>query len=428
MEIETYIASKNLHTLFQPIVSLKRKSILGFEALSRGREPSSGHTLGYEKLHEIASFENTIVQLDRACRYNALHSWKSYYKKHPESLLFLNFDVTLLNNGVNGSGFFLEMVKSAGIPPENIVIELVERQVQQYEELLSFVETYRKKGFLFAIDDFGEAASNIERLFMIQPEVIKISRTLFHAPMYSETYGKSVLEGLVNLIASLGSLPLLEGVETVPQLYNALDCGIDVIQGFLISHPMAELSDGQLLKTKETLRMVSEISGKYRSQCIQLAKAKSNYLINEAKHMAMIVEMECVELDTDVLLHNLLAIDEQIECLYILSETGVQISETHFRPGLKIKNALFKPAKCGDDHSEKDYFLYIKAGSAHYFSSPYISQATGSYCSTISIVLTQGPLAGHILCIDFATPTPVFRRSSIEYPPDFSKKVDLKCL
>lgn len=391
----------NLQTGFQPIISIKRKAIIGFEALTRGMSETYQSLLPYDTLHDMAESQQQLGSFDSACQYSALQQWNSYRELFPEALLFINFDMALINSDLGGYRKFIAMLEAAGLSPGSTVIELVEQKAEQEENLLSFVEICRRDGFLLAIDDFGEAFSNLERLFLIQPDIIKISKKLLHARRYSQEYGQSVLKGVAELISSIGAMPLLEGVEDMQQLSEAVDCNIDVIQGFLVSRPIFDLTDSAAAAVRESLRKTTDVAGMHRMQHIQLGKIKSSYFMQEAKHISMIIEMECVESDPDVVLSSWLHIDEQIECMYLLSEKGIQITETHFGQICKVKNALFRPARKGDDHSEKDYFLYIKAGSPHYYSPPYISQATGSLCITISVYLSRGPLSGTILCIDF---------------------------
>jgi len=391
----------SLQSLFQPIVSIKRKTVIGFEALTRGIiKNSKANILGYEEIYNLAKKEQCLYEFEKSCWNNALKSWKLNQSLYPDSVLFLNIDVSLLNFEPAIGTTLLEMINTIGIEPDHIVLELVEQQLKMDDILLSFVTYCHNQGFLIAIDDFGEAFSNLERLFLIQPDIIKITKRLLHARRYSEEYGKSLLYGVIELINHIGAIPLLEGVETIDQLYEAVDCNIDIIQGYIISTPTNENSKVYREKLQNTLKVITDEVCIHKMQNIEMAKIKSNYYFQVARHIALILEMECCESTLDHLLHSLLLLDEQFECMYLLSEEGIQISETHFR-NLTSKNTLFKPAKKGDDHSEKEYYLYIKAGATQYYSSPYISQATGMPCVTISLTLSRGSLLGKILCIDF---------------------------
>ncbi len=390
-----------LVTYFQPIVSIKKKTVIGFEALTRAWDRQDNVQISYADLKNFVKTQQDRLWLDRSCRRCALRAWKKWQDDFPESLLFLNFDVDVLNQGVLGSNVLLDTVLECGLSPNLIVVELVEQRVQRDDDLVAFVEKYRHHGFLIAIDDFGEDSSNLERLFLIRPDVIKISKRLLDAPRYTEEYGKSVLTGVANFITSLGAIALVEGVETIHHLHDAVDCNIDVIQGYLVARPQENIGgdNGELLQ--ENLRKIVEIAGMHRMKNIQLSRMKSNYILQEARHLAQLIEQVTEPTDPNEMLARFTALEEQFVCIYLLSDKGRQISDTFFRERLDWKNALYRPARVGDDHSEKDYFLYIKAGSDQYYSPPYISLATGSFCTTISIAIKRGVFSGTVFCVDF---------------------------
>jgi len=390
-----------LTTFFQPIVSVRRKTIIGYEALTRGMIPGHDIVISYESLYQEAQENGCLVEFDRACRFSALTAWKRFHPSEEGSLLFLNFDVSLLDMGVAGSGFFAQMVEKVGINPGNIVIELVERSLDNFEDLVSFVRAYRNRGFLIAIDDFGEGCSSVHRLAALGPDIIKISRSVFCAPSLSSIYRRSLLRGLVSWITSVGALPLLEGVETEAQFYEALDVGVDIIQGFFLAPPFEERDEGSSQRMYARIQEISSDAASYLLHRIEGINQRSRERIRRIHRLVKLLEGEREGFHLEKVLPSLIGEDPAIECLYLLNPEGIQISETYFRMPVSSKNSLYRPARPGDDLSEKEYYLHLKAGGNQYYSDPYISFATGSLCRTISVRLCQGPLAGCILCVDF---------------------------
>jgi len=94
----------------------------------------------------------------------------------------------------------------------------------------------------------------------------------------------------------------------------------------------------------------------------------------------------------------------QLECLYLLNQDGVQISETitNSRKLQSRKQFLFQPAPRGTDHSLKEYYYGLTYNSlTRYLTEPYISLASGNLCITFSGVLddkASGKI--QILCAD----------------------------
>src|SRR5690349_21169604 len=62
----------NLDIHFQPIISLKRKTIMGMEALARPREVDTGRPVSPLELFSWADQAGRMVELDRLCRNKAL--------------------------------------------------------------------------------------------------------------------------------------------------------------------------------------------------------------------------------------------------------------------------------------------------------------------------------------------------------------------
>lgn len=89
------------------------------------------------------------------------------------------------------------------------------------------------------------------------------------------------------------------------------------------------------------------------------------------------------------------------ECLYLLDNSGIQISSTVLNEETRSElDASFNPAVPGDNHSGKSYFKSAMANDdAIYESFEYISSATGSLCKTFSKVIYICDKA-YVLCID----------------------------
>lgn len=85
--------------------------------------------------------------------------------------------------------------------------------------------------------------------------------------------------------------------------------------------------------------------------------------------------------------------DLDIECAYILDESGIQITNS----------SVFFPAVKGEDNSLKRYYYKLMNSKIYdYFLEPYISYATGEICITLSKIFTHNNYKKYILCIDIA--------------------------
>ena len=91
-----------------------------------------------------------------------------------------------------------------------------------------------------------------------------------------------------------------------------------------------------------------------------------------------------------------------VECLFVLNEAGLQVTGTIYNPSRHVKtNGLFRPARKGADHSMKDYYYLVADDLMTRFrTEPYISQASGSLCVTLSGLFRDERNDPHILCVD----------------------------
>ena len=125
-DIQEIIDTRAILTHFQPQVSLKRKSVIGLEALSRGFDPKSGELIPPTLLFGQARDAATRLALDRVCRTKAVESFAALHRKDRSLMLSMNIDASCINEETRGSNHLLKLVKRCGISPNNIIIEIIE--------------------------------------------------------------------------------------------------------------------------------------------------------------------------------------------------------------------------------------------------------------------------------------------------------------
>ena len=127
--------------------------------------------------------------------------------------------------------------KQFAIPPEKIVIEITEEEfISKGNVFLNVINYYRSWGCSIALDDFGNGASNIDRLVQLRPDIVKIDMSYVHKSEKSHTY-RMYLFALASFIESFGIEVLYEGIETKQQLNICLSSKGRFYQGFLLAKP-----------------------------------------------------------------------------------------------------------------------------------------------------------------------------------------------
>lgn len=104
----------------------------------------------------------------------------------------------------------------------------------------------------------------------------------------------------------------------------------------------------------------------------------------------------------DKILENEIRDLEDVECLYVISGNGRQLSHTIMNPRIMVEqDENFKPALPGEDYNSKKYFRQaLKNRQELYISQEYISKATGNLCRTISYAYQGIDNEYYVLCID----------------------------
>ncbi len=382
-------------TNFQPLYSVTEKKYIGVEALSRA--DYRGDFLSAGQLFSIPSTENEKLSLNMKCIYSAINTFKKQ-KYSEEYTMFLNFDSSILDSGLIEESHFVN-VDRIGVNPNQIVIELIESNVADFDLLIKFVNFYRENGFLIALDDVGAGYSGLDRIVKIKPDIIKIDRSLVNG-VSKEYHKREVCRALVELTHNIGALSLSEGVETLEDAIECQQLGTDLIQGYFFSKPLSRLpspyessEQGDQLVT--AWRTKVEFKQKILTHNIKSIKSRASE-ITESLESKDPAEAGCILL-------AYLDCSSDIECMYILNEKGIQVSETFINPEVSRKtHSLFQPARLGTDHSLKHYFQKRLRNQKHYISDPYISRATGNFCRTISCSWHDGSAAEYYLCLDIS--------------------------
>ncbi|MFP4163733.1 MAG: EAL domain-containing protein [Chitinispirillaceae bacterium] len=395
-DLEKMIDHGAIKTVFHPICSLASQRIIGFEALSRGIWKDE--VISPLKIFNEAQLIGKELELDRLCRAKALSAFSENFR-NSNHLLFLNINTAVLTKATVGSNIFNTVVAQAGIDAERIVIEILESETKDEKYLLKFVDHYRKLGFKIALDDVGMGSSNLNRIAILRPSVVKIDRFLIKN-IHKEHYKRAVARGLIDIAHEVGAIVVAEGVENETEAVACLEEGADSIQGFYFTEPKAE--------TKEVIEICDEkiikLTEQYRSYSITALNKKKKRTFDQNRIFSYLTSMLQQEVDlekVESLFDETSVKSSKLECFYILDLNGIQLSSTI---GIKKKqrgNSIFGPAEKGTDHGMKRYYISLASGLKKYISDPYLSFATGKICQTLAGFFLRGGQE-YILCADFS--------------------------
>jgi diguanylate cyclase (GGDEF)-like protein/PAS domain S-box-containing protein len=225
------IASQGMHAIYQPIVELGTGRALAYEALCR---PVDGPLdAGVEGLFAAAHQLGLGRDLDWVCRRAILRN--SHELPRGRSV-FINVGASPLLDPVHDVDQMLLLLRSAGRAPEEVVLEITEREaVRDLERLREVVAAYRAEGFRFALDDVGEGYSTFDALVTVIPEFIKVGGRLTRR--CHERGPRAAIEALVTFAASTATQVIAEGLETDDSVDAVRELGVSLGQGFVLARP-----------------------------------------------------------------------------------------------------------------------------------------------------------------------------------------------
>jgi EAL domain-containing protein (putative c-di-GMP-specific phosphodiesterase class I) len=228
---EDLLSGLNVRSAYQPIFSPTHQKLVGFEALVRVDDGSQA--ISPEALFGRAQTNLQTVRLDSFLLHQHVENFTG---RNMPVWLFLNINPETCTHPMSSLDRLVDQCVDCGIPPEKIVLELVETVSKNTNALLQFIDLAKERGFRIAIDDFGTGDSNFERLWRMDPAIVKIDRSLLvNAEQHHRA--RQLLKSLVRMIRESGSLVLLEGIENDAQARIALDTEADLLQGFLFGKP-----------------------------------------------------------------------------------------------------------------------------------------------------------------------------------------------
>ncbi|GGD96622.1 EAL domain-containing protein [Paenibacillus nasutitermitis] len=317
---------------YQPVLALDTRLIMGYEALGRVRTRQGMRSLGpFFEDKDVPMGEH--IRIDRLLREQALAKFAADARLCEQGMLFLNLKPSWIFQTYKETGELptLRLLDKYGIDPGRVVIEITEESFQDpLEQLRTVVDVYRKEGCRIAIDDVGSGFSNMDRIALIQPHILKIDiHMLQQSELHSGYYG--VLRSFSTLADQIGASLLLEGVESEQDLQRAIEVGARYVQGYLFAP-----AEPEFLPADSFSGLIAMELERRRSQ---IMLAERNWT-EEAEQLRLIVEKawrtrekeDCPEEAEDIVIEQILPVlAGSCKRVYICREDGSQVSSNYQR-------------------------------------------------------------------------------------------------
>lgn len=226
---------------FQPIMTVSDggTELYAYEALARGPRGTSMERP--DVLFEYARRKSVEAEIDLICIGEALAAAATLPAAPSVSI---NLHGSTMTNVANFADTFIDLAASHGLPPERLMLEIVEHRAPWSMDILrTTLDDLRAAGVRIALDDLGVAASNYRMIVDCRPDHLKIDRYIVSG-CCTDPYRQAVLRSIVTLSQSCAAIPIAEGVEEQSDLDAILELGIDKVQGWFYgpSMPASEIN------------------------------------------------------------------------------------------------------------------------------------------------------------------------------------------
>jgi diguanylate cyclase len=235
-ELREAIDGGQLYLLYQPIVALSDRRVLGAEALVRWQHPTHG-TMAPQTFIPLAERTGLIVPLSRwvlRAAVSQLARWTAMHGEDAPGVLNINVSPRDLREPGFAAGVGA-LLAEFGMAPRRITLEVTESMSVDTDEAAGTLEELRTLGVRVSLDDFGTGFSTLTMLHDVPVDEVKLDSSFTQASPGRAPVAATVLR----LAESLGLAAIAEGVETPDQADRLRDLGYRSAQGFFFSQPLA---------------------------------------------------------------------------------------------------------------------------------------------------------------------------------------------
>jgi diguanylate cyclase (GGDEF)-like protein/PAS domain S-box-containing protein len=233
-DLRRAIESAEFRVHYQPVVDLRERRVVGFEALVRWQHPERGLLLPGEFI-EFAEEIGLIAPIDFWVMGQACVDLERFHSETGNRDLYVNVNIAEECLGEHRVvGRVKENLRQHSLPAASLRLEVPERVVL-IGPIQDTLQKLRRLGVGLCIDDFGTGYSALSRLHELPINVVKVDRALVRA-MTLGAGGEKVIGGILALAENLGLGVVAEGAGLVTEVQRLRKLGCRYVQGFYFSH------------------------------------------------------------------------------------------------------------------------------------------------------------------------------------------------
>lgn len=233
-ELDRAIGNDELLLMYQPKIHVRRQEISSAEGLMRWRHPTRGLILPGDFI-PLAEESHLIGRMTLWAIRQAITDQRTLAARSHDLRLFINISGQLLAD----TAFVREACDLVADSDTKLGFEITETSViRDPASAIANLQLFADYGITIAIDDYGAGLSSLAYLKQLPARELKIDK-LFITKLTSSNRDPLIVRSTIDLAHALEMEVVAEGVETHAALALLTVMGCDMVQGFLISRPIA---------------------------------------------------------------------------------------------------------------------------------------------------------------------------------------------
>lgn len=219
---------------FQPIAENPGGRVYKHESLMRILA-NSGEVIGPGAFLGIAKRSKLYPELSRAMLGKTVKAMKG---NADEVSLNLSLE-DILNPRVRGD---ITRALSDEDVSRRLIFEILESEgIENFAEVVRFIDEVKERGCRIAIDDFGTGYSNFEYVLKLKVDYVKIAAPLVK-DIDADHESRTVTEAIAGFARKLGIKTIAEFVHKKAVQDAILEIGVDYSQGYFIGEPAPSMT------------------------------------------------------------------------------------------------------------------------------------------------------------------------------------------
>jgi EAL domain-containing protein (putative c-di-GMP-specific phosphodiesterase class I)/DNA-binding response OmpR family regulator len=222
--LDNVIRNHEFFPVYQPIVDIASKKIVGYETLTRFHDGMRPDLRFMEAAVVGRGVDLEIVTMTDALR--------EAQKLPADAFLSMNVSPTL----VMEPGALQAVLRNAG--DREIVLELTEHErVDDYGQLRSALDQIEPR-IKLSVDDAGSGFASLRHVLSLQPHFVKLDASLVH-DIHTDPARQALVAGIEYFATETDCRLIAEGIEQDDELEVLSRLDVELGQGYLLGRPSA---------------------------------------------------------------------------------------------------------------------------------------------------------------------------------------------